>query len=445
MGLVANPKALFLDEPTTGLDSTAAHAVVGYLRRVADSGVTVLMTIHQPSAAVFGMCDTMLLLDSTGGLAYDGPIAKSKAYFARAGFSAADQENPADVALNAVSDSPVGEASWPAFWKAAPESLAASSVRNMSKSAPVLNVKQTHETPSEIDRFVLLVSKLNTYYWRNSAIYLFRLVTITVFGLFAGSLYVNTPTSTDSLVEVVGVIFFGLWCSMYLTLGNIPDFVEDRMECENGYAAGRHGLFTYYAAQFVASQPYQLVCATVFTILIHFMPKINETADAFFYAVLVSWLMMNVMESISWCVIEKLRNGMLCVTASMVFMSMLFMFAGFFIHVPDMPKGLAWMAYTLPSYYVFKGHLYNYFHGIDFDLPPVDLPVPNMVWHTDASGSGSELVQQGMKMQTFTNLTESGDSLLASMFDARCSQFFGIGLLCPRMLLDLIPILPALA
>jgi ATP-binding cassette, subfamily G (WHITE), member 2, SNQ2 len=420
IGLVANPKALFLDEPTTGLDSTAAHYVVSYLRRVADSGVTVLMTIHQPSAAVFDMCDNMLLLDSTGHLAYDGPISASAAYFERAGFKAAMRENPADVALTAVSGAPAGAASWSSFWTGSAEAGAARMVRSASKTVDAAHVAQTLGTPSEMERFKLLVKKLMVYYWRSKPIYLYRLVSICIFGLFAGSLYVNTPTTVDSLTEVVGIIFFGLWCSLYLTLGNIPNFVEDRMECENGYASGRHGLFTYYAAQFVASQPYQFICATALTVLIHFMPKINETADAFFYALLVSYLMMNTMEAISWMSIEKLRNAMLCVTASMVFMSMLFMFAGFFIHVPDMPKAMAWMAYTTPSLYVFKGHLYNYFHDVEFALGDVSIPTAVYGWEESAgSGSGSEWVQVGTELVTYSNLTRNGDLLLDSMFDVK--------------------------
>ena len=38
---------LLLDEPTTGLDSFAAHNLVLLLKRIAGYGVTILITIHQ--------------------------------------------------------------------------------------------------------------------------------------------------------------------------------------------------------------------------------------------------------------------------------------------------------------------------------------------------------------------------------------------------------------
>lgn len=49
--LVSKPRILiFLDEPTSGLDGQAAFNIVRFLRKLADVGQAVLVTIHQPSA-----------------------------------------------------------------------------------------------------------------------------------------------------------------------------------------------------------------------------------------------------------------------------------------------------------------------------------------------------------------------------------------------------------
>jgi ABC-type multidrug transport system ATPase subunit len=51
--LLTNPSMLFLDEPTTGLDSSTALDIVQHLKHLATQGVNVVSTIHQPSSEIF--------------------------------------------------------------------------------------------------------------------------------------------------------------------------------------------------------------------------------------------------------------------------------------------------------------------------------------------------------------------------------------------------------
>ncbi len=73
--LLARPAMLFLDEPTTGLDAYSSLLLVRKLRSLADSGRTVLCTIHQPRPDIFSLFDTLLLM-SAGEAAYFGPRAQ---------------------------------------------------------------------------------------------------------------------------------------------------------------------------------------------------------------------------------------------------------------------------------------------------------------------------------------------------------------------------------
>ena len=60
--LIISPSMIFLDEPTTGLDSTTALQVIVLLRQLANEGRTVVSTIHQPSSEVFAEFDRLMLL-----------------------------------------------------------------------------------------------------------------------------------------------------------------------------------------------------------------------------------------------------------------------------------------------------------------------------------------------------------------------------------------------
>ncbi|KAI6216002.1 Wht-2 [Aphelenchoides besseyi] len=55
--LLDNPPLLFCDEPTTGLDSSKAESVVNVMRKLAESGHTIICTIHQPSSSIFRKFD----------------------------------------------------------------------------------------------------------------------------------------------------------------------------------------------------------------------------------------------------------------------------------------------------------------------------------------------------------------------------------------------------
>jgi len=73
--LVARPSLLFLDEPTTGLDSFAALNIMDHMSRLAAGGLTVIATIHQPRSAIWGMFHKVLVLSEGHQLFFGAPDA----------------------------------------------------------------------------------------------------------------------------------------------------------------------------------------------------------------------------------------------------------------------------------------------------------------------------------------------------------------------------------
>lgn len=106
--LASKPELLlFLDEPTSGLDSAAAFNIVRFLRKLADSGQALLVTIHQPSSVLFEYFDELLLLKSGGRVVYHGSLGKDSRhlidYFQRNGAKKCPpRANPAEYMLEAI-------------------------------------------------------------------------------------------------------------------------------------------------------------------------------------------------------------------------------------------------------------------------------------------------------------------------------------------------------
>ena len=93
--LVKNPAVIFLDEPTSGLDSEIALGIAEMLRKLARSGRTVVMTIHQPNSDIVDTFDRFLLL-AGGQVCFHGPYSQSTSAFAAAGFPCPTYKNPTD-------------------------------------------------------------------------------------------------------------------------------------------------------------------------------------------------------------------------------------------------------------------------------------------------------------------------------------------------------------
>lgn len=70
IGVINNPKILFLDEPTVGVDVQTRHAIINYLLELNKNGTTLIYTSHQLGEAE-GLCEQVALIDDGKIIAQD--------------------------------------------------------------------------------------------------------------------------------------------------------------------------------------------------------------------------------------------------------------------------------------------------------------------------------------------------------------------------------------
>lgn len=370
MGMISNPNVLFLDEPTTGLDSSAAYSIVKYLSELsAATNVVVIMTIHQPAQMVFDMLQDLYLLEN-GRLSYFGPLRATKKFFSNLNYNCPADVNPADFYLDLVNKPPVPEdptKTWTDMYYASELS------KNLSKLITVtVNASETAGAPpvppSNVSRFLVLCRFFWNYYTRDSGFYFLRIGFLVVVALFLGTLFLQLNTNTKTIPQYSGAIFFNIWTALFSAVAATGLLAADRRQAIEQVKNAVLTPSVYCLAQLVVSVPFNFIAALVYQAVFHWLIDINPNGESFIYAVLLTCGHLLLMEAIMLTVVAVLKNAMLSVTFAMVVLGYLFLFSGFFIPVSDMPPAIDWVPYITPTKYSFDGYLWQIYSTQDFDV-----------------------------------------------------------------------------
>jgi ABC-2 type transport system ATP-binding protein len=97
IALANDPRVLFLDEPTTGLDPQARHAFWELIRAARAEGRTVLLTTHYMEEAYF-LCDVIAIMDRGRIIAEGPPSRLLREHFEDVVLELPRQDFPADTA-----------------------------------------------------------------------------------------------------------------------------------------------------------------------------------------------------------------------------------------------------------------------------------------------------------------------------------------------------------
>jgi ABC-type multidrug transport system ATPase subunit len=102
MEIVKESSLLFLDEPTSGLDSATSISVLHTLHELADLGVNIVATLHQPRYEILELVHSLILLAPGGRIAYHGSPEFLKEHFCQFGYECPVNTNIADFVMDCL-------------------------------------------------------------------------------------------------------------------------------------------------------------------------------------------------------------------------------------------------------------------------------------------------------------------------------------------------------
>ncbi|KAL8290132.1 hypothetical protein RQP46_003071 [Phenoliferia psychrophenolica] len=224
--LAAKPDLLlFLDEPSSGLDSQTAWSMVRLCRKLANSGQAILCTIHQPSAILMAEFDRLLFREI-------GPNCGTLVeYFERNGAEPCHPEaNPAEWMLEVIGAAPGSHTTidWHETWRASAEYDAVHAELAVIKGHKTVD---TAVDDSGVNEFAMpfahqlwyCLQRVWAQYWRTPSYIYAKTALCTVAAIFIGfSFFQESNTSAGVQNEMFSIFMlltiFGSLCQQIMPL-----------------------------------------------------------------------------------------------------------------------------------------------------------------------------------------------------------------------------------
>ncbi|XP_069686836.1 ATP-binding cassette sub-family G member 1-like isoform X2 [Periplaneta americana] len=373
--LLTNPPVMFFDEPTSGLDSVSSMQVISHLKSLAQSGRTVVCSIHQPSSQLFELFDDLYLL-AEGECAYSGPIDEMMTVFEDAGFTCSVYYNRADFALEVVTKEKYSNVeklirkncidfSQSDTTKNVDEAckenstLLYSSVKDTKETILTLTEEKSLESnelypSSSWLQFIILTKRSILCSLRDMYLTYVRISSYIAVGLLFGALGYNSGNEASKIHSNVGCIFFnGVFLFLLSPVLTVLVFPMEASVFLHEHHNNWYSLKSYYFSKIVADTPLQVLCATLFLIGSYFLTDqpLGIRAIQFWALHILLSLCGQALGFVAGAAFDAQMGLFMVISVAVP----LFLFSGFYVRLNDVPGYLEWLTHVSSFRYSFEG------------------------------------------------------------------------------------------
>ncbi|KAG2455604.1 ABCG4 protein, partial [Polypterus senegalus] len=274
--LLRNPSVMFLDEPTSGLDDVYCSQVVPLLKSLAQSGRTIVCTIHQPSYDILNFFDKLYIL-CRGQCIYDGTVSYLTTFLANFGQQCRTNCSPAALMLKEAAKN---SETAPIFVRAVKSGMCTieqqESITNAEESSSsdpsqcqITSVNMEDVDPMESDEFVnsaftqfcALLKRSFISDNKQLNMVLLRFIVTILASILLGLVYLQIGNEAVKVSYNLGYIFFSLFITM--AVAQAPTVLTFPLEMSvvlREHHNNWYGLKAYYLAKVMADIPFQVSC-----------------------------------------------------------------------------------------------------------------------------------------------------------------------------------------
>ena len=340
MELICNPSVLFLDEPTTGLDSFIALQIIELLVSIAKNyNRTIIATIHQPSSQIFNCFDRLLLL-SKGATVFMGRASESIKYFKQLGFGLPENYNPADYFLTVISENLI---SIPEF-----------AVKD-SFIQQIVDFDENKVYRASFFKALYLLTWRNALDMiRNPLNLANKFVKLVVISLMFTAVFWKLGYDETGIYDRESAIFV-LICSLEIEahLTVVPTFQMNKLVFIREYKQNRYGAFAYFLSYNLIMIPIEIVWDVVFVLSVYYSLDFNNNSNSVLKNLLVC--VLTGMIGTNWGMFISILGSTLdsALILSMMTLIPMWLSGGFLVNYSSIPQWF-FFKWLSPYYFVFE-------------------------------------------------------------------------------------------
>ncbi len=341
--LLPDPEVVFLDEPTTGLDSFTALELIRVVRKIADSGKTVLCVIHQPSSEIYELFDDVVYMKD-GKILYQGPVVEATEYFASHGFRCPPDYNPADFIMYMLQtltsdDFHVLDQAW----RVKAEEIKKAVVECRTGRDSPLKLRPLERAPLRSQLEGLFDREFKRTFRDPSAV-LIRIGITLFLSILVGSLFWKVgstvgPNGIISSSHIGGVTNLAVFAMFASGQGLLIAFPFERPVVLREYSNGLYGIGTYVFSKLTIEYPILFANVLVLGTIVYFM---EGMVGEYLLILMGMALLATATAGTALAFGSSLRNVENVVELGFLLFVPQILFSGFFVTIEQIPALLRW-------------------------------------------------------------------------------------------------------
>ncbi|XP_039051271.1 pleiotropic drug resistance protein 1-like isoform X2 [Hibiscus syriacus] len=394
--LVGPARALFMDEISTGLDSSTTFQIVNSLRQsIHILNGTALISLLQPAPETYDLFDDIILL-SDGQIVYQGPRENVLKFFEYMGFKCPERKGVADFLQEVTSRKDQEQ-----YWARTDEPYSFISVKELaeafqsfhigqklgddlavpfdkSKSHPAALTKEKYGV-SKKELLKACVSREYLLMKRNLFVYIFKIIQLIFIGFITMTIFLRTEMHRDSVTDggiFMGALFFILLMIMFngfaelaLTILKLPVFYKQRDLLF-------YPSWAYSLPAWILKTPVSLLEVTIWVFMSYYVIGFDPSVGSFFKYYLVL-LCLSEMASGMFRLMGGLgRNIIVANTCGSFALLAVLVMGGFILTRDDVKKWWKWGYWISPLMYAQNAITVNEFLGKSWRHVPSNFTEP---------------------------------------------------------------------